>query len=361
MRFGDVVEGQTGSIAAGAGISSASGLFGTISYQQQNLGGNNQTLGAELQLDFRSFLFDARFTDPWIGGDPHRTSYTVNGFRRRSISLIFDGGDPEIRLPNGDRPRIVRTGGGISFARPLAENVYTRPDWRLSTGFQYQRVEARDGGGGISPQDELGNNIAFNDDGTDDLYTLQFTALQDRRDNPRTPTRGSLVRFGVDQTIPIGDGSIFFNRLRAGYNYYIPLDFIKFSQGPQTIALNVQAGTIIGDLPPYEAFSIGGINSVRGYDEGDVGSGRSYLQASAEYRFPLFSIVGGVLFVDYGTDLGSGSAVPGDPAGVRGKPGSGLGYGIGVRIQSPIGPIRVDYGFNDRGGTRLHFGVGERF
>ncbi|NEO28285.1 MAG: BamA/TamA family outer membrane protein, partial [Kamptonema sp. SIO4C4] len=67
------------------------------------------------------------------------------------------------------------------------------------------------------------------------------------------------------------------------------------------------------------------------------------------------------LFVDYGTDLGTGDNVPGNPAGVRGKPGDGLGYGVGVRIQSPLGPIRVDYGLNDQGDSRIHFGIGERF
>ena len=117
----------------------------------------------------------------------------------------------------------------------------------------------------------------------------------------------------------------------------------------------------MGDLPPYEAFPLGGTNSVRGYDEGDVGSGRSYLQATAEYRFPLFSIISGALFVDAATDLGTGKNVPGDPAGVRGKPGSGLGYGIGVRVQSPLGPIRIDFGINDQGGNNIRFGFGERF
>jgi outer membrane protein insertion porin family len=363
----DVVEGQAGSIAAGAGISSANGLFGTISYQQKNLGGNNQTLATEFQLDRRSLLFDASFTDPWIGGDPSRTSYTINAFRRRSISLIFDGGDPEIFLPpanpddRGDRPRIVRTGGGITFSRPIAKDVFSSPDWRLSAGFQYQRVASTDSDGDISPVDSLGNQLTFSDSGRDDLFTFQFSALQDKRDNPRTPTSGSILRLGIDQSVPLGSGNILFSRIRGSYNYFIPVSLINFSEGPQTIALSVQGGTIIGDLPPYEAFSIGGINSVRGYDEGEVGSGRSYAQISAEYRFPLFSILGGVLFADYGTDLGTGDSVPGNPAGVRGKPGNGFGYGAGLRIQSPIGPIRVDYGFNDQGDSRIHFGVGERF
>jgi outer membrane protein insertion porin family len=59
--------------------------------------------------------------------------------------------------------------------------------------------------------------------------------------------------------------------------------------------------------------------------------------------------------------LGTGKDVPGDPAGIRKKPGSGYGYGLGVRIQSPLGPIRIDYGINDSGDNQIHFGIGERF
>lgn len=357
----DVVEGNTGSLAAGAGISSASGLFGTVSYQQKNLGGNNQTLGAEFQLGTRELLFDASFTDPWIAGDPYRTSYTVDFFRRRSISYIFDGGSPEINLANGDRPRIIRTGGGLSFSRPFPANPYEKADWRFSTGLEYQRVEITDADGNTAPLDANGNQLSFSGDGIDDLITLQFGASRDRRNDALQPTSGSLLRFGIEQTVPFGSGSILFNRIRGSYSYYMPVNYLNFSEGAQALAFNVQAGTVIGDLPPYEAFSLGGSNSIRGYDEGEVGSGRSYLQATAEYRFPLFSVIGGALFLDYGTDLGTGNDVLGNPAGVRNKPGSAFGYGVGVRIQSPLGPIRVDYALNEDGDSRVHFGIGERF
>ena len=357
----DVIERNTGSVAAGAGISSASGLFGTISYQEQNLGGNNQNLGAELQVGQRELLFDVRFTDPWIAGDPYRTSYTVNAFRRRSISLIFDGGDEEVELPNGDRPRVTRTGGGVTFTRPLSRDVFSPAEWTASLGLQYQRVSIRDSDGELSPEDELGNLLSFSEDGSDDLFTVQLGAVRDQRNNALRPTSGSLIRLGVEQSIPIGGGSILLTRLRGSYSYYIPVQFTNFTEGPQALAFNLQAGTVLGDLPPYEAFSLGGSNSVRGYEEGDVGAGRSFIQATAEYRFPIISVIGGALFVDFASDLGTGDNVPGDPAGVRGKPGTGFGFGVGVRVQSPLGPIRVDYGLNDEGDSRIHFGIGERF
>ncbi len=383
----NAVERNTGSVGVAAGVSSASGLFGSVSYQQQNFGGNNQKLSAEVQIGQRERLFDLNFTDPWIAGDPYRTSYTVSAFRRSTISLIFDGGAQEVRLPDpnaptdlasGDRPRILRTGGGISFSRPLNKNPFLRSEWNASLGLQYQRVSIRDADGNLSPRDALGNLLSFSDSGKDDLFTAQLGFVRDRRNDPLRPTKGSVLRFGTEQSLPIGSGSILLNRVRASYSLYIPVRFTHFTAGcrnrppkigekpikedcPQALAFNIQAGNVFGDLPPYEAFSMGGSNSVRGYDEGEVGSGRRFAQATLEYRFPVFSIISGALFVDAASDLGSGNLVPGSPAIVRGKPGGGIGYGLGVRVQSPLGPIRVDYGFNDQGESRLHFGIGERF
>ncbi|MEY2833565.1 MAG: hypothetical protein RLZZ574_2824 [Cyanobacteriota bacterium] len=355
----DVVEGSNGSVAAGAGFSSDSGLFGTASYQQKNFGGNNQTLGTELQVGDDSSLFDLNFTDPWIAGSKSRTSYTVNAFRRRSISLVFNG-DEDIDTQNGsDSPRIVRMGGGINFSRPIPSDPFKRRDWTLSTGLKYQRVEVKNSDGDIAPLSEDGFNLAAGDDGTDDLLSLSFNATRDRRNNPLQPTKGSILRVGTEQTIPV-DG-ILFNRVRANYSQYFPINIVPFGGDTEALAFNFQAGTIVGDLPPYEAFILGGSNSVRGYGDGEVGSGKSFLQATAEYRFPIFKIVGGALFFDYGTTIGSDSSVPGSPSVERGLPGSGYGYGLGVRVQSPLGPIRVDYAINDDGGNEIQFGIGEKF
>ncbi len=370
----DVVEGNTGSIAAGAGFSSTSGLFGTLSYQEKNLGGNAQTIGTELQVGQRELLFDVNFTDPWIAGDPYRTSYSVNAFRRRTITLVYDGDSSSIRtLDTFNSPRVVRTGGGVTFFRPIAEDVFSAPDWRLSAGFSYQHVEITDGDGNIAPLSAPLNGypsqlLAFSPSGVDDLWMFSLGASQDTRNSPLQPTSGSVLRVGMEQTVPIGSGSITFNRLRGSFSHFIPVNwldltswgFVESSQ-PQALAFNVQAGTVLGDLPPYEAFIIGGSNSVRGYAEGDLGNGRSYLQATAEYRFPIINSVGGALFFDYGSTLGSSDAVPGIPSVIRGLPGSGFGYGIGVRIQSPVGPIRIDYGINEQGGSRVNFGIGEKF
>jgi outer membrane protein insertion porin family len=150
-------------------------------------------------------------------------------------------------------------------------------------------------------------------------------------------------------------------RVRGSYSYFVPVKLLKIGKGPQTLAFNIQAGTILGDAPPYEAFTLGGSNSVRGYEEGALGTGKSFVQGTAEYRFPLFNIVGGALFVDAATLFGTQDDVIGQPGAVRGKPGQGFGYGAGVRVNTPLGNVRIDYGFNDQGNSQLSFGIGERF
>lgn len=365
----NITESSTGSVALGGGVSSASGLFGTVSYQESNLGGNNQRVGLDVQLGERILLLDLSFTDPWIGGDPNRTSYTVNVFRRRSISTIFEPGpdeDDEVRLPNGDRPRVIRTGGGITFTRPFAESVFVDPDFVASLGLQYQRVQITDADIDVTPRDDAGKLLSASDSGEDDLITLQFGIAQDRRNNVQFPTSGYTFRVGTEQSIPLGSGSIFYNRLRGSFNFYAPVDILNFiPDAPEALAFSLQAGTIVGDFPPYEAFPIGGANTVRGWEEGALAAARSFVLGSVEYRFPIFSVgnflIGGALFVDASTALGTQSTVQGNPGGIRGKPGTGLGFGGGLRVQSPLGPIRIDYGINNLGDGRIHFGIGERF
>jgi outer membrane protein insertion porin family len=352
----NIAERDTGSIGASLGFNLRGDLFGQLSYNEDNFGGRNQKLRTEGRVTTNGdFLFDVGFTDPWIAGDPYRTSYTTNLFNRRATSLIFDNGPIEVDLPNGDTPRVNRLGTGISFSRPLNDGL------SLSLGAQYERVALLDANGTVTPRDAAGNLLTASESGRDDLFTVQFGAVLDRRNNPTLPTSGNLFRLGTEQALPVGNGSIFYNKITGSYSQYVPVNFFNSERGRETIALNLQGGTILGDLPPYEAFPLGGGNSIRGYEEGAVGAGRSFVLGTVEYRFPLFSqFLSGALFADYGTDLGSGDAVPGNPGGVRGKPGSGFGYGAGVRVQTPLGALRLDYGLSDEG-SRFHFGFGERF
>ncbi|NEP58994.1 MAG: BamA/TamA family outer membrane protein [Symploca sp. SIO2G7] len=349
----ELTERAARTVNVGGGYNDANGIFGTISYKDNNIGGVNQKLGFELQLSARDLQFEGNYGSSYRASNPDKPGYNVEAFRRRTVSRTFEGdlaleGDQEFETPNEGN-----FGGGITLTKPVN-------GWDTSVGLNYNRTSIRDRDGNLLPEDPLGNPLSFSDTGIDDLVSLSLEVAQDQRDNPINPTQGSLLSFSTEQSIPIGSGNILMNQLQANYSHYLPVSLFN-SENPEVLAFNVQGGTTIGDLPPYRAFNLGGQNSVRGYGSGDVASGRSYVLASAEYRIPIFKPVGAVLFADFASDLGSAPSVPGEPGIVRGKPGSGFGYGAGLRVDSPIGVLRADYGFNDQGDSKLQFGLGQRF
>ncbi len=347
-----IKETGTRSVNVGGNYSADQGIIGTLNYNDKNVGGIQENLNVNLSLSRRDLNFDTRFTSPYRDTNPDNYGYSINAFRKRELSSTFDH---DIKLANGDKVREGKFGGSVSLQRPI-------DGWNTSLGFNYTRVSISDSKGKVTANDAQNNPLTKSGTGIDDLATVSLNAVKDRRDNPFNPTQGSVLKLSTEQSLPFGQGEISMNRLKADYTQFVPVELFKSSES-QVFAFNVQAGTVIGDLPPYETFDLGGSNSVRGYGAGDVGNGRSYVLASAEYRFPLpvLDSLGGVLFADFATDLGSGDTVIGDPAGVRGKPGEGFGYGAGVRLNSPLGLIRADYGINNQGDTKVHFGIGQRF
>ena len=103
-------------------------------------------------------------------------------------------------------------------------------------------------------------------------------------------------------------------------------------------------------------------NSVRGWFDCDLAVGRSFGEATIEYRFPIISIFSGEVFFDAGTDFGSQASVPGKPGQLLKKPGSGVSPGIGVIVTTPVGPLRLEVASQDfTGEWRFNLGVGWKF
>lgn len=356
----NVQERNARSINPGGGYNDDIGVYGTLGYRDLTLGGTHQRVEGNVQVSLNNVDFDGRFISPYRAAQPNSLGYAFSIFRKRTVSNIFDR---DIDLPNGDSVRERRLGSSLTFTRPIEQ-------WWGTLGLNFTRTSTRDRDGDIAREDVLGNPLSFSGEGIDDLYTVSFAATRDWRDSPFNPTRGSILTLSTEQSIPIGVGNILQNRLMGNYIQYVPVRWLSTEEYntrrdvfPEMFAFNLQAGTVIGDMPPTQAFRLGGINSVRGYEENNLGSGRSYFLASGEYRFPVFSNLGGVLFADFATDLGTGSSVPGEPAVVRDKPGIGFGTGVGARWRSPLGLLRVDVGVNDQGEVRFYteFGSGIRF
>ena len=169
------------------------------------------------------------------------------------------------------------------------------------------------------------------------------------------------------------DDSPTFNRLRGSYTQFFPVNWLKLHKGcrpeegekadcPQAIGVQVKGGMIVGDLPPYEAFCVGGSNSIRGWYNCDLAVARNFGEVTIEYRFPIISVFSGELFVDAGTDFDTQKNVPGKPGLKLNKDGSGVSVGTGVIVDTPVGPLRLEIATQDfTSDYRFNLGVGYKF
>ena len=289
---------------------------------------------------------------------------------------------------NGNSVVVQRIGGNLQFIRPLnGGNPFQRAPWSLIAGLNAQQVTPMNVGGDSMPYGVVNNAfdssgsfvpinsivcVAYNCATRNQLVGLRLATTFNTLDDPRNPTRGDFLSLGTEQFISMGTDSPTFNRLRGSYTHFIPVNWLKLYKGcrpgakqgqcKQALAFQVSAGTVLGDLPPYEAFCVGGGNSVRGYYDCDLGVGKSFGEATIEYRFPLFSIVSGELFVDGGTTFGSQKDVPGNLGPLLGKPGQGFSVGTGVIVTTPVGPLRLEVASQDfTTNWRFNLGVGWKF
>jgi outer membrane protein assembly factor BamA len=350
----EIKERNFPSLILGGGSNEDVGLFGRLGYKDENISGLNDKLDTTVQISGKDVQFNGQFTSRYRPQEPNRLGYSIRAFRNRNISGTFN---EDIRLSNGDKVREGRFGGSVGVLRSFDE-------WDAAISLNYTRISLRDRDYKVAQVDSLGNPLSVSGTGIDDLFTVLFSISKDQRDRRENPTQGSILTLSTEQAIPIGLGNISSNRLQGDYIQYLPVSWIgngRPTDNPEMLAINFQIGTTIGDFPPADAFNIGGLDSVRGYGYGKVASGRSYGLASVEYRFPISYSIGGVLFTDFASDFGSSETVLGEPGVLRDKPGSGFGYGLGLRVKSSFGLIRGDLGISDRGELRFEVTTGQRF
>jgi len=411
-----IVEQSSGSISGGVGYSQSQGVFGQVQLQDSNLFGRAWDLSTNVSYGQYGGLGDITFSDPWIKGDRFRTSFRARAFFSREIPQIFQsenstfstdlqdfngadfdvvtnkprrvGGDDLLVRTNFDTVAIQRIGGNVQFVRPLnGGDPFKKAPWRLILAFGGQEVTPMNFSGTKYSQAVVGANkspdvvpdrqvicLAYNCASQNQLVSFRVGTTYSTLDDPRNPTRGNFFSVATEQFLSIGDDSPTFNRLRGSFTHYIPVNWLKLYKGcrpkpgekedcKQALAFQVSGGTLIGDeIPPYEAFCLGGGNSVRGYYDCDLGVGKSYAEFTVEYRFPIFSIISGELFFDAGTTFGTQSDIPGNPGGLLGKKGEGFSPGIGVIVTTPVGPLRLELATeNFTSDWRFNLGVGWKF
>jgi len=394
----DLSEQRTGSLTGGLGYSNSSGVFASIGLQETNTLGRAWSTNLNLNFGQYSTTYNFSLSDPWIKGDKYRTSFKTNFFLSRDYPQEFKSENngriyavtDETTTGTESFSSVVleKTGGGFSFSRSLnGGDPFKVAKWRVLGGMNIKNVKMVDSKGDSKPFGDKtprsGNEneiicIGYtpNDGSCPDENTLvSFIASTSRNNlnNSINPTSGDKLSFGTEQFFSVGDNSPTFNRMRAAYSFFIPTRFINLTEScksnntnsedcPQAIGIQFKAGTILGELPPYEAFCMGGTSSVRGWGSCDLAVSKSFVEGTIEYRFPVWRMISGAFFVDAGSDLGSQKQVPGKPGELLQKSGSGYSLGGGVGVKTPIGPLRLDVASKDLSGDwRYTLGVGWKF
>ncbi|KGF93189.1 MULTISPECIES: BamA/TamA family outer membrane protein [Prochlorococcus] len=399
--FLDLSEQRTGSLTGGLGYSNSSGVFASIGLQETNAFGRAWSTKVNLNFGEYSTTYNFSLSDPWIKGDKYKTSFRTNIFLSRDYPQEFKSEksgklyavDDKTPSSTDTFSSIVlqKTGGGFSFSRPLnGGDPFKVSKWRVLAGMNFKKVEMIDGSGNKKPyadktptttRENLTDIICIGftpNEGScpaeNTLLSFIATTSRNNLNNSVNPTSGNKLSLGTEQFVSIGENSPTFNRLRASYSYFIPTKLINLTKGCrsssdasnedclQALGFQLKTGTIIGELPPYEAYCMGGTSSVRGWGSCELAVSKSFVEGTAEYRVPIWRMISGALFVDAGSDLGSQKDVPGKPGKLLRKSGSGFSLGGGVGVKTPIGPLRLDVASKDLSGDwRYTLGVGWKF
>ena len=428
-----IVEQSTGQLSGGLGYSQSQGVFGQVQLQDSNFFGRAWNVGLNVTYGQYGGLANLNFTDPWIKGDRHRTSFrgslflsqqvpqvfqsedsgnirTIDGYEDNGNKYAYDVGRKyqfsdnqkvpgsvnraEKEYPNrswfdyeGDSFALRKTGGSIAFTRPLnGGDPFKDTPWRVLAGLSLSEVRPINFAAdsrvyGVSTRNfndgRVKNKdiicVSYNCADSNLLTGVRFATTYNNFNNPRNPTSGNFFTASSEQFIGVNEDSPTFNRLRGSYTQFFPVKWLKLHKKcrpkpgevadcPQAIGFQVKAGTIIGDLPPYEAFCMGGSNSIRGWYDCDLAVARSFGEVTLEYRFPIISVFSGELFVDAGTDFNTQKNVPGKPGLLLNKDGSGVSVGTGVIVGTPVGPLRLEVASKDfTEDWRFNLGVGWKF
>jgi outer membrane protein insertion porin family len=346
-----VAEKPTGSISLGAGFSSAEKVTLSFGIRQENAFGSGNYLAVEVNTSKYNRNLVLSTTDPYF--TRNGISRTVDVFQRTTRPFLGDV----------NAYSLINSGAGLRFGVPVTETD------TVFMGVNAEQTEIRTGTGLPDAYLEYAQKFGA----TSSALPLTLGWSRDGRDSALVPTRGSLQRVNADVSV---GGDVRYLRASYQFQQYFPLT------KKYTLAFNTDLGWGQGlkgqEYPLFKNFYVGGLGSVRGFEQSTLGPTRPtsstnlapiYLGGSkkvvfnAEFITPFpgagndrtLRLFG---FTDIGRAFGENENISlGD---LRASAGIGLSW------ISPMGPLRFSYAMPIRQQTgdkiqRLQFQIGTSF
>ena len=358
----DVLEHKTGTITLGAGYSDSDGFVGIVEVGEDNLRGTGDKIKVHWEFGGTAGYknYSVSYLRPWI--DSKGTSLGLTIFDREDTYTDYNSDGDEIS-------QYVKTQKGINVSLGRQTGEYTRDYVTLETrkdGWKFDEDEnsgynyAAGPGTGTAEEkaaypgyswdngdyDFAGKNYIENNFGR--TNSVSWQKVYDSRDNIYDPKRGKRVSATVQWAGHGLGGDFDYYKFTGEYRNY------KAIGNNQVIAFRARLGWAQGDVPYSALYTLGGAATLRGFED-DQFRGKKMYNATLEYRVPIFNKVTGVLF----TDMGDAWDAP-NVTWYDGDKSFNISVGAGVRISTPIGPIRLDYGVS-KDDNKFHFSFGGQF
>ena len=359
----DVKEGPTGTFQIGGGYSSGDGFLFNANISEKNLLGRGQGVNANFSLGSSRQDFILNINDPYfldskagVGLDGFKTKREYTDFDERKVGFGINTSYPlkDFRMPFFGRPRSERNLGSDELASNATPTMWDYMRGGVSYDLTHENIDGVSDSASESIKSEAGKSLTS---------SVTPGLSYDSRDHFFAPTEGIKSAFSIKMA-GLGGDTRFIKSDVSGRWHYPLLKDPKWG-GNWVLALGGQVGYGVGlaerdngtkDLPLFERYFLGGINSVRGFAERSLGTrapskcdddglncrstevigGQKALVLNSEILFPVMEQYGvrGVAFFDMGNAFEDFSF------GELRK-----SVGAGVRWMSPFGPLRVELGF----------------
>lgn len=311
-----VEETPTGAVTFGIGYSTIESVVGSASMSDRNLFGLGYAGNLKFSLGFESQNVRLSFTDPYFLG--YRYAAGVDLYHER--------------VEYFSEYKYMITGGDLRFGKELTNNL------RVDAMYKYEIIDVYD-------VDPFASTTIQEQKGKATTSAISISPSVDTVDDYFNPRRGGKHSLFLQNAGGILGGDNYFVKGVGQTSWFFPLPLYT------TLNLRAQVGVIQGyggrEVPIYEKFYVGGINTVRGFEYGKAGpvdvndepiGATKMVVFNAEFIFPLSRALGlrGALFFDVGKGFDKWSEM----TPFR------FGAGPGIRWYSPFGPIRIDFGFN---------------